>query len=129
MPDSAAPTLRRAMVALIERGEPHEAHPAYWAPFAPVGEGSADVLAPTPLATSSVNSGPVPPKKALHLLPSQCGQASEWRAGLAHRNLAAVDSKITRLTDQVAGIATPASAFDPKGFYEDLDRGSGGAAN
>ena len=32
--------LRRSMVALIEQGEPHEAHPAYWAPFVVVGEGS-----------------------------------------------------------------------------------------
>jgi CHAT domain-containing protein len=33
--------LRRSMVALIEKGEPREAHPAYWAPFVVVGEGSA----------------------------------------------------------------------------------------
>ena len=33
--------LRRSMVALIEKGEPHEAHPAYWAPFVLVGEGRA----------------------------------------------------------------------------------------
>ena len=31
--------LRRSMVALIEHGELHEAHPAYWAPFVVVGEG------------------------------------------------------------------------------------------
>jgi CHAT domain-containing protein/tetratricopeptide (TPR) repeat protein len=33
--------LRRAMLALIDKGEPHEAHPAYWAPFVVVGEGAA----------------------------------------------------------------------------------------
>ena len=32
--------LRRSMVALIDGSEPHEAHPAYWAPFVVVGEGS-----------------------------------------------------------------------------------------
>jgi hypothetical protein len=29
----------------------------------------------------------------------------------------------------LAGIAAPASAFDTKGFYQDLDRRSGGTAN
>ncbi len=28
------------MLALIDKGEPHEAHPAYWAPFVVVGEGT-----------------------------------------------------------------------------------------
>jgi CHAT domain-containing protein len=36
-----AEALRRAMVALIDTGEAHEAHPAYWAPFVVVGEGAA----------------------------------------------------------------------------------------
>jgi len=36
-----AEALRRSMLALIDRGEPHEAHPAYWAPFVVVGEGAA----------------------------------------------------------------------------------------
>jgi hypothetical protein len=31
--------LRRSMVAMIDQGQPHEAHPAYWAPFVVVGEG------------------------------------------------------------------------------------------
>jgi tetratricopeptide (TPR) repeat protein len=34
-----AEALRRSMLALIETGAAHEAHPAYWAPFALVGEG------------------------------------------------------------------------------------------
>jgi CHAT domain-containing protein len=34
-----AEALRRSMLALIDNGEPHEAHPAYWAPFVVVGEG------------------------------------------------------------------------------------------
>ena len=36
-----AEALRRAMLALIDKGEPKEAHPAYWAPFIVVGEGAA----------------------------------------------------------------------------------------
>jgi tetratricopeptide (TPR) repeat protein/CHAT domain-containing protein len=36
-----AEAIRRSMLALIDKGEPHEAHPAYWAPFVVVGEGSA----------------------------------------------------------------------------------------
>ena len=35
-----AEALRRAMLALIDNGQPHEAHPAYWAPFVVVGEGA-----------------------------------------------------------------------------------------
>jgi CHAT domain-containing protein len=38
-----AEALRRSMLALIEKGEPHEAHPAYWAPFVVVGQGAAAV--------------------------------------------------------------------------------------
>jgi CHAT domain-containing protein len=29
------------MLALIDKGETHEAHPAFWAPFVVVGEGAA----------------------------------------------------------------------------------------
>jgi CHAT domain-containing protein len=36
-----AEALRRAMLALIDNGAAHEAHPAYWAPFVVVGEGAA----------------------------------------------------------------------------------------
>jgi len=35
-----AEAIRRSMLALIDKGEPHEAHPAYWAPFVVVGEGA-----------------------------------------------------------------------------------------
>jgi len=35
-----AEALRRAMLALIDSGDPHTAHPAYWAPFIIVGEGA-----------------------------------------------------------------------------------------
>jgi CHAT domain-containing protein len=36
-----AEALRRSMLDLIDKGTPEEAHPAYWAPFAVVGEGAA----------------------------------------------------------------------------------------
>jgi CHAT domain-containing protein len=36
-----AEALRRAMLALIDKGEPRESHPAYWAPFVVVGEGAS----------------------------------------------------------------------------------------
>jgi CHAT domain-containing protein len=36
-----AEAMRRAMLALIDKGAPAEAHPAYWAPFVVVGEGAA----------------------------------------------------------------------------------------
>jgi CHAT domain-containing protein len=35
-----AEALRRAMIARIDTGQPHEAHPASWAPFILVGEGA-----------------------------------------------------------------------------------------
>jgi CHAT domain-containing protein len=36
-----AEAMRRSMLALIDKGKPEEAHPAYWAPFVVVGEGAA----------------------------------------------------------------------------------------
>ena len=48
-----AEALRRSMLALIDKGEPHEAHPAYWAPFVVVGEGGA------------VNAGGSPPNNVV----------------------------------------------------------------
>lgn len=35
-----AEALRRSMLAMIDKGDPHEAHPSYWAPFIVVGEGA-----------------------------------------------------------------------------------------
>jgi CHAT domain-containing protein len=35
-----AEALRRAMLALIDSGDPHTAHPAYWAHFIIVREGA-----------------------------------------------------------------------------------------
>ena len=36
-----AEAMRQSMLALIDRGAPYEAHPAFWAPFVVVGEGAA----------------------------------------------------------------------------------------
>ena len=36
-----AEALRQSMAALIDKGEPQEAHPGFWAPFVVVGEGGA----------------------------------------------------------------------------------------
>jgi CHAT domain-containing protein/tetratricopeptide (TPR) repeat protein len=35
-----AEALRRAMITMIDKGEPYQAHPQFWAPFAVVGEGA-----------------------------------------------------------------------------------------
>jgi CHAT domain-containing protein len=32
--------MRQSMLDLVDRGEPREAHPAFWAPFIVVGEGA-----------------------------------------------------------------------------------------
>jgi CHAT domain len=55
-----AEALRRAMLAMIDKGEPHEAHPALWAPFVVVGEGSA--VAANRAVAPSVNAKRAPPK-------------------------------------------------------------------
>jgi CHAT domain-containing protein len=36
-----AEAMRQSMLAMIDKGAPYEAHPAYWAPFVVVGEGGA----------------------------------------------------------------------------------------
>src|SRR4029077_2771309 len=47
-----AEALRRSMLALIDKGEPHEAHPAYWAPFVVVGEGASASAHALPIGRS-----------------------------------------------------------------------------
>ena len=54
-----AEALRRSMLALIDKGEPHEAHPAYWAPFVVVGEGGTEA-ALTTTGTTITNMKKVP---------------------------------------------------------------------
>ena len=47
-----AEAIRRSMLALVDKGEPHEAHPAYWAPFVVVGEGATISAHALPIARS-----------------------------------------------------------------------------
>ena len=75
--------LRRSMVALIEQGEAHEAHPAYWAPFVVVGEGSTSACVKSASdLVHQTRSGPS--------FPCASPQAGE-DAGLADGDLAASD--------------------------------------
>ena len=57
-----AEALRRSMLALIDKGEPQEAHPAFWAPFVVVGAG-ADVQA-SPAASGKARASKAVPKEA-----------------------------------------------------------------
>jgi CHAT domain-containing protein len=66
--------LRRSMVALIEQGEPYEAHPAYWGPFVVVGEGAAGVAA-TPSSSPVTASAPTA-KPALAAVPTPTRRAT-----------------------------------------------------
>jgi CHAT domain len=63
--------LRRSMVALIEQGALNEAHPAYWAHFVVVGEGSAGVLAPPPIAPRPSSPSHKHPQSGRPLLPER----------------------------------------------------------
>src|SRR5262245_4727852 len=47
-----AEALRRSMLALIDRGEPHEAHAAYRAPFVVVGQGARASVQALPVTQS-----------------------------------------------------------------------------
>ena len=74
--------LRRSMMALIEHGDPHEAHPAYWAPFVVVGEGKGVQLTSNPLPTSSIGPGPPPHKNvpsAPRTRPPKAMKKPDWR--------------------------------------------------
>jgi CHAT domain-containing protein len=55
-----AEALRRSMLALIDKGAPHEAHPAYWAPFVVVGEGGSvrDASPPAKSVRKTVSKPP-----------------------------------------------------------------------
>ena len=56
-----AEAMRRSMLAMIETGDAKEAHPAYWAPFVVVGEGS---WAKAHADAAPVTVPPTPTKKA-----------------------------------------------------------------
>lgn len=63
-----AEALRRSMLALIDKGQPDEAHPGIWAPFVVVGEGGVRAKLeaapperlPAPAARSSATKAPSP---------------------------------------------------------------------
>ena len=65
-----AEAIRRSMLALIDKGEPHEAHPAYWAPFVVVGEGGQG-------STSTAGNPVTPRPKAAQ--PSKSIPERDWR--------------------------------------------------
>jgi CHAT domain-containing protein len=70
-----AEALRRSMLALIEKGESHEAHPTYWAPFAVVGEGSSEATPQTTSTRAKANRRTPSSKKAT----APDWQAEVWR--------------------------------------------------
>jgi CHAT domain-containing protein len=70
-----AEALRRSMLAMIESGDQKEVHPAYWAPFVVVGEGSSP---PTPLVISAVPSPGQPPAKT-KVRPRKNTAPTDWR--------------------------------------------------
>ena len=87
----AAPTpvgrseaLRQAMLALIATGAPHEAHPAYWAPFVVVGEGATTQGGAPPPTTSSIVPVPPSPAKATPPAkrPAKKPAPPDWRTDL-----------------------------------------------
>jgi tetratricopeptide (TPR) repeat protein/CHAT domain-containing protein len=95
--------LRRSMVALIEHGDPQEAHPAYWAPFEVVGEGtvgiaatpsSASAAAPPPTTAAAPISQVVsPPPNPVAVEPSVPANAKKTTAARPRPKTKAVDWK------------------------------------
>jgi hypothetical protein len=71
------------MLAMIDKGQAVETHPAYWAPFVVVGEGGGEASA---LTTSSIISGPdahqVPKPKTP---PTKKSARSDWKTELWRR--------------------------------------------
>lgn len=66
-----ADAMRRSMVDLIDNGEPHEAHPAYWAPFIVVGEGG-----------TGFGASKARPARYRTKPPIKSSGAADWRADL-----------------------------------------------
>jgi CHAT domain-containing protein len=71
-----AEALRRSMLAMIESGDQKEAHPAYWAPFVIVGEGSSP---PTPPVISAVPGSPGQPPAKAKVRPRKNAAPTDWR--------------------------------------------------
>ena len=75
-----AEAMRQSMLAMMDRGEPYEAHPAIWAPFIVVGEGGGEATA---LTTSSVVSGRVAqPVAKPNTPPTKKPAPSDWKTEL-----------------------------------------------
>ena len=92
--------LRRSMLALIDKGEPHEAHPAYWAPFVVVGEGGA------------VNAGGSPPNNvvpspARKIVRKPVHETKDWATDLLQPNSSS--AREPRRGGALSWIATPVS--------------------
>jgi CHAT domain-containing protein/tetratricopeptide (TPR) repeat protein len=95
--------LRRSMVALIDHGEPNEAHPGYWAPFVVVGEGATGIPArpssgPAAASASTTAAAPVsqvvsPPPKPVAVEPSVPANAKKTTAARPRPKTKAVDWK------------------------------------
>jgi hypothetical protein len=77
-----AEALRRAMVAMIDNGEAREAHPAYWAPFVVVGEGSGEAVALTSSIISAPDAQPVPKSNTR---PTKKLAPTDWRTEIWRR--------------------------------------------
>jgi CHAT domain-containing protein len=75
-----AEALRRAMLAMIDMGKPHEAHPAYWAPFVVVGEGGAHATAVVPPATANAPAMASSPVRKAAIKPSTAARAKRKAA-------------------------------------------------
>jgi hypothetical protein len=82
-----AEALRRAMLAMFDKGEPRQAHPAFWAPFVVVGEGSAQELASEPTLTSTsvpgLSAKTLPPDRRPP--PSKRATTPDWRVEIWQR--------------------------------------------
>jgi CHAT domain-containing protein len=75
-PVGRSEALRRSMLAVLENGEPQQAHPAIWAPFVVVGEGGGW---PTSLTTSSIVPGPDVHRLKAHVRPKKKPAFEGWQ--------------------------------------------------
>jgi CHAT domain-containing protein len=75
-----AEAIRRSMLAMIEAVDPREAHPALWAPFVVVGEGSPVESAGAQARKSVIPMAPAPAKKAA--AKSSLKQQAPWTADI-----------------------------------------------
>jgi hypothetical protein len=76
-----AEALRRSMLGMIDNGKPHEAHPAYWAPFMVVGDGGVPALVPA-AAREIVSVNVAPIKQPIAKPPSKVQAAQKGSAKL-----------------------------------------------